>query len=176
MHTLAALFGHLWNDHIKPKADARYANAVPDTDKAKNADKLDGVDSTGFQSRCNSGATTAYAFVDASDYPADSVYRNATDQNFTCSGVPVRVKHTGAGAFRVDFGYNGLSLITVCPRVAVATVAQGTATAIAVVAATEGGGGPILSFDCVYNVLTTGDADFNLIQVDPSTSGGIILP
>ena len=26
--------GHLWNDHIKPRADARYVNAVPGTDAA----------------------------------------------------------------------------------------------------------------------------------------------
>jgi hypothetical protein len=169
--------GHLWNDHIKPKADKRYANAVADTDKAKDSDKLDGVDgTTGYQRRCLGGATTAYAFIDASDYPADSAYRNAVDQNFTCSGAPVRVKHTGAGAFTVDFGFNGLSLISICPRVAVATVAQVTATSIAVVANTEGGGGPILTFDCVYNVFTTGDVDFNIVQADPTTGGGIIIP
>jgi hypothetical protein len=28
--------GHLWKDHIKPRADARYANAISGTDKAKN--------------------------------------------------------------------------------------------------------------------------------------------
>jgi hypothetical protein len=39
---------HLWNKHIKPKADKRYANAVAGTDKAKNANKLDGFDSTRF--------------------------------------------------------------------------------------------------------------------------------
>jgi hypothetical protein len=160
--------GHLWNDHIKPKADARYANAVSGTDKAKNADKLDNVDSSGFQSRCNSGATTAYALIDASDYPADSVYRNAADTNFTCSGQTVRVKHTGAGAFTVDFGYNRIGIISFCPHIATATVAQATASAIAVVAAQEGGG-PI-TFDCVYNVLTSGDIDFNLVQSDPSGS------
>jgi hypothetical protein len=38
---------HLWN-HLKPLADVRYANAVSGTDKAKNADKLDGRDSAGF--------------------------------------------------------------------------------------------------------------------------------
>jgi hypothetical protein len=38
---------HLWG-HLKPKADARYANAVAGTDKAKDADKLDGKDSSSF--------------------------------------------------------------------------------------------------------------------------------
>ena len=38
---------HLWN-HLKPLADARYANAVSGTDKAKDADKLDGLDSAAF--------------------------------------------------------------------------------------------------------------------------------
>ena len=38
---------HLWS-HLKPTTDARYANAVAGTDKAKDANKLDGVDSTGF--------------------------------------------------------------------------------------------------------------------------------
>jgi hypothetical protein len=33
---------HLWKKHIKPKADVRYANAVAGTDKAKNANKVDG--------------------------------------------------------------------------------------------------------------------------------------
>jgi hypothetical protein len=40
-----ASISHIWH-HIKPKADARYANAVPHTDKAKNANKVDGLDST----------------------------------------------------------------------------------------------------------------------------------
>jgi hypothetical protein len=40
---------HLWR-HLRPKADARYANAVAGTDKAKNANKLDGRDSTDFMS------------------------------------------------------------------------------------------------------------------------------
>jgi len=40
-----ASISHIWH-HIKPKADARYANAVPHTDKAKDANKVDGLDST----------------------------------------------------------------------------------------------------------------------------------
>ncbi|MGH3012577.1 MAG: hypothetical protein ACRDMY_12180, partial [Gaiellaceae bacterium] len=36
---------HLWN-HIRPKADQRYANAVAGTDKARSADTLDGLNST----------------------------------------------------------------------------------------------------------------------------------
>jgi hypothetical protein len=40
--------GHLWKKHIRPKADVRYANATPGTDKAKDADRLDGRDSTDF--------------------------------------------------------------------------------------------------------------------------------
>jgi hypothetical protein len=40
---------HLWQDHIRPPADARYANVVAGTDKAKNANKLDGLDSTELQ-------------------------------------------------------------------------------------------------------------------------------
>ena len=39
---------HLRDAHVKPWADARYANAIKGTDRAKNADKLDGVDSTGY--------------------------------------------------------------------------------------------------------------------------------
>jgi hypothetical protein len=39
---------HLWNQHIKPRADVRYANAVAGTDKARNADKIDGIDSSGL--------------------------------------------------------------------------------------------------------------------------------
>ncbi|MGH3012575.1 MAG: hypothetical protein ACRDMY_12170 [Gaiellaceae bacterium] len=38
---------HLWN-HIRPKADQRYANAVAGTDKARSADTLDGLNSTAF--------------------------------------------------------------------------------------------------------------------------------
>jgi hypothetical protein len=41
-------WAHNWNEHIKPKADARYANAVRGTDKARNSDKLDGQDSSKF--------------------------------------------------------------------------------------------------------------------------------
>jgi hypothetical protein len=40
--------GHLWRDHIKPKTEPRYANAVPGTDKANDADKLDGLTSEDF--------------------------------------------------------------------------------------------------------------------------------
>jgi hypothetical protein len=49
---------HLWRQHLAPLAkkvfytktqsNARFANAVAGTDKAKNADKLDGMDSTTF--------------------------------------------------------------------------------------------------------------------------------
>jgi hypothetical protein len=38
---------HLWG-HLKPITDARYANAVSGTDKAKDADKLDALDSAAF--------------------------------------------------------------------------------------------------------------------------------
>jgi hypothetical protein len=38
---------HIWH-HIKPIADARYANAVPGTDKAKNATKVDGQEVRAF--------------------------------------------------------------------------------------------------------------------------------
>jgi hypothetical protein len=49
---------HLWNDHIKPRADARYANAVAGTDKAKDANNLDGLDSLAFgQKFAKSGKT-----------------------------------------------------------------------------------------------------------------------
>jgi hypothetical protein len=37
---------HLWNIHLRPLADARYVNLG---EKATNADKLDGKDSTAFQ-------------------------------------------------------------------------------------------------------------------------------
>lgn len=40
---------HLWG-HLKPITDARYANAVSGTDKAKDADKLDALDSSAFVS------------------------------------------------------------------------------------------------------------------------------
>jgi hypothetical protein len=39
---------HLWAKHIRPKADVRYANATPGTDKAKDADRLDGRDLSAF--------------------------------------------------------------------------------------------------------------------------------
>jgi hypothetical protein len=39
---------HLWSKHIRPLTDTRYANAVPGTDKARNADKLDGKDAAAF--------------------------------------------------------------------------------------------------------------------------------
>jgi hypothetical protein len=42
MSHVGGTVGHLWNDHIKPRADARYANAVAGTDQAKNAAKLQG--------------------------------------------------------------------------------------------------------------------------------------
>jgi hypothetical protein len=47
---------HIWA-HIKPKADARYANAVAGTDKARDANKLDGIDSLDLINRAaNTGA------------------------------------------------------------------------------------------------------------------------
>jgi hypothetical protein len=55
---------HLWNQHIKPRADARYANAVVGTDKAKraaNSDALNGRAANALvrSARVNTGATTA---------------------------------------------------------------------------------------------------------------------
>jgi hypothetical protein len=38
---------HIWH-HIKPKADQRYANVVPGTDKAKNAARINGRNVIGF--------------------------------------------------------------------------------------------------------------------------------
>jgi hypothetical protein len=44
---------HLWNKHIKPRADARYIN---NAETAANADMLDGLDSAEFQTVGRSGA------------------------------------------------------------------------------------------------------------------------
>jgi hypothetical protein len=53
---------HNWDVHIKPKAEPRYANAVAGTDKAKDSDKLDGVNSTvlmgGFDAQTITGSTS----------------------------------------------------------------------------------------------------------------------
>jgi hypothetical protein len=49
--TIAHLVGHLDNYfYTKSKSNDRFANAVAGTDKAKNADKLDGLDSGDFVS------------------------------------------------------------------------------------------------------------------------------
>lgn len=50
---------HLWKKHVKPKADERYANAVSGTDKAKNANNLDGLDSKSFAQVLARGTTPA---------------------------------------------------------------------------------------------------------------------
>lgn len=81
--------GHLWKDHIKPKTDPRYANAVVGTDKAKDADKLDGIDSTDFLGR-------AWAVVRADGSVARSAGVSGS-QSF------------GAGVYAVDFVQNALN-------------------------------------------------------------------
>jgi hypothetical protein len=43
MSHVGGTVGHLWKDHIKPRADARYVNAVAGTDKASVADKLGAI-------------------------------------------------------------------------------------------------------------------------------------
>lgn len=45
MSHVGGTVGHLWNDHIRPRADARYINVG---EKASDADKLDALDSTAF--------------------------------------------------------------------------------------------------------------------------------
>jgi uncharacterized protein YfiM (DUF2279 family) len=43
MSHVGGTVGHLWNDHIKPRADARYVNAVAGTDRASRADGLNAI-------------------------------------------------------------------------------------------------------------------------------------
>jgi hypothetical protein len=81
---------HLWN-HLKPLADARYANAVSGTDKAKDADKLDGLDSA--------------AFVKGSgNVVGDSVWVNMTSGVY--EGSVLSIPGVGDVRYRCEFAAN----------------------------------------------------------------------
>ena len=67
---------HLWNHHIKPKADVRYANAVPGTDKANNANKVDGIDSTRLRSAGRSALGTSFNSVGTTEETIASITVN----------------------------------------------------------------------------------------------------
>ena len=86
---------HIWS-HIKPKADVRYANAVAGTDKAKNADKLDGLDSTTI-------ALTRQDYVQGNLALSTSMASPTTITSLTLPG-PANYLVTGAGMVFLEAG------------------------------------------------------------------------
>jgi hypothetical protein len=132
--------------------------------KAADADKLDNLDSTAFQrSGCVDGNVLGYVRIVAADY--GSGYTNVPT-SFTCvSGFTSRAKQTSPGVFRIDFGFNGTILLSPCGQhVPVATLEDlGD-----IIASSGSEGGPIAS-DCVVDVNTFDDlgdpagVDFSLV-------------
>lgn len=60
--------------------------------KVPNADKLDGIDSAGFQRKCETGAIRGSVVIDGSaDFP--STYTNQS--GFNCSGGAIKARRTG---------------------------------------------------------------------------------
>ena len=164
-------FNHLKTKHFftKKAADARFVNVgekASDADKldgkdsteflgtagkATDADKLDNLDSTAFQrSGCVDGNVLGYARIVQADYGA--TYANVPG-SFTCvSGFTVRAKQTPAGTFTVDFGFNGTLLSTCGQHVPTATLEDlGD-----IIASSDSEGGPLV-FDCVVKVNTFDD-------------------
>ena len=89
----APSISHIWF-HIKKLADPRYANAVPGTDKAKNADKLDGHNSQEFINRsASSGADEQNATpVVLTEY---STWTDVLTVNLTTQGASSKVLIVG---------------------------------------------------------------------------------
>jgi hypothetical protein len=135
-----------------------------------NADKLDGLNSTVIQRRCEPGAVSAYAYIDDSALPVgDFSFHDVTAAHFSCAGTgSVRARRNGNGQYSVDFGYDYEGL-TSCPTVAVATPVEGVG--VRVRPASEGG----LNGDCILNVdtfwvsdgtLLFSNGDFTIAQLD----------
>jgi hypothetical protein len=76
---------HIWH-HIKPKADARYANAVPHTDKAKNADKVDGRHANQLVRAATDGGNTSVVIAGTST-DTDPTTLNTVSINAPKSGA-----------------------------------------------------------------------------------------
>jgi hypothetical protein len=117
--------GHLWNDHIKPRADARYANAVPGTDKAKDADKVDGFDSSQLASFI--GAFQGGSYSDectAGVRPASSFFECAVVNLAVPAGQTYVVGIESSASF-VETG-GAANPVQMCTAVREATAAAGT--------------------------------------------------
>jgi hypothetical protein len=95
--------GHLWNDHIKPRADARYANAVAGTDKARDADKVDGKHAGDL--------VAAGAFVTRnSTTGALSIHHWFNNVN----GTAPTIAKLFDGYYQLDFGFDARGRHAVC--------------------------------------------------------------
>ena len=115
MSHVGGTVGHLWNNHIKPRADARYANAVAGTDKAKDADKLDGIHANelvrvGRDQNIGPSLTGAFATVTDVTITAPAagfVKVDGTSVSYSGSGCPcdiwIRLRHAESDA--VSFNY-----------------------------------------------------------------------
>jgi hypothetical protein len=115
---------HIWS-HIKAKADPRYANAVRGTDKAKNADKLDGLDSTRIKGRwaiveANGTITAQSGGITLAAHAVSGEYYLDFGENLANNGVAV------SQVWRSGAGFPGTVLAAVCATAGVTCIQPGT--------------------------------------------------
>ena len=137
-------------DKLDGKDSAEFLGAAG---KAADADKLDNLDSAAFQkSGCVNGNVLGYARIADEDYGTS--YADVPG-SFTCvSGFTVRAKETAAGEFTIDFGFNGIAVLSPCgEHIPVATL-EDSAGEIIASSGSESSGGPLLGQDCVVLVKT----------------------
>lgn len=125
MSHVGGTVGHLWNDHIKPRADARYANAVAGTDKAKDADKLDGFDSSQLASFIGTFQGGSYSDIcTAGTRPASGFFECATVTIAVPAGQTYVVAIESSASFVETSGT--ANPVTMCTAVRVSTATAGT--------------------------------------------------
>jgi hypothetical protein len=115
---------HIWA-HIKGKADVRYANAVSGTDKARNADKLDGLDSTRIRARwaiveANGTITAQSGGITLAAHAVSGEYYLNFGENLANNGIAV------SQVWRSGAGFPGTALAAVCATASVTCVQPGT--------------------------------------------------
>jgi hypothetical protein len=133
---------HLWG-HLKPITDARYANAVSGTDKAKDADKLDGKDSSDFGVAYLSNATLTdfCAFTTAPEFctwvditvPAGKTLRVKVDATGTAYSsdadrISVRLGYRAFGTTNAPTYFSQWTPVTLPAAVQTSFANSGTTT------------------------------------------------
>jgi hypothetical protein len=160
---------HNWKEHVRPKADPRYANAVSGTDKAKNADKLDGVDSTGFYA-----ASSKVADSDLLDGLDSSVVKGGFDAQTVTTSTTLTSTVTDVASITVDAPSDGFVILT-GNGMFTATHTNGTGDFLRVWLTTASGTANFnnLTFYEVPSSAPTGvfSVPFSITRIFPATAG-----